>query len=136
MNGEAQLKGLALADAPSPRAALLWLMGAAAVTGAAMALSHGAPGALLSIAGNLALGFLPFLWYCRDGNERGFRRTFWWNVAMVTFLFPAVFIYLWRTRARGERGRAMLAALGCLLLTLVAAAIGIALTALLLHILH
>ncbi len=136
MNGEAQLTGLALADEASPRAALLWLMGAAAVTGAAIAFSHGAPDPLLNIAGNLALGFLPFLWYCRDGNRRGFRRTFWWNVAMVTFLFPAVFIYLWRTRARGERGRAMLAALGCCLLTGVAAAIGIAVAALLLHFVH
>jgi hypothetical protein len=136
MSAEAQLTGLPLAGEPTPRAALLWLMAAAALTGAAMAASHGAPGPLMSLAGNLMLGFLPFLWYCRDGNQRGFRRTIWWNVAMVTFLFPAVFVYLWRTRAPGERGRAMLAALGCCLLTLLAALTGIALTALLLHILH
>ena len=136
MNGEAQLTGLELAGQPTPRAALLWMMGAAAVTGAGMLLLHGLPAFAFTIGADLVLGFLPFLWYCRDSDARGFRRSRWWNIGMACFMIPTVFFYLRRTRPPGQRGRAWLAALACCLLTMLAALIGIAVAALLVQIAH
>lgn len=131
MNGEAQLRRLALADQSSASTALLWLMAAAAVSGAGMAVLRGLPAFAFTVVLDLVLGFLPFLWYCRDSDARGFRRSRRWNVGMACFIIPTVFFYLWRTRAPGRRGVAMLAALGCGLLSLLAAGFSMAVAALL-----
>ena len=113
-----------LADEPAPRAALLWLFLAMALTGAGLVLARGTAALLLPLVDNLALGFLPFLWYCRDSNRRNFRRTIWWNMGMVALLVPTIFIYLWRTRPRGQRTRALLRSLACIPLLMLAGGVG------------
>jgi hypothetical protein len=108
----------------SPRAALWWLFGAALFAGVAPALPAGAWSVLHAILSNLALGFLPFLWYCRDSDACQFHRTLWWNMGMVALLFPTLPLYLWRTRARGRRLKAIGKAGACALVLLVAAGLG------------
>ena len=116
----------------SPRNAWHWMLGAALLIGAASAVSgqHLAALGLCTLISNLAANFLLFLWYCRDGNLRGFGRSIWWNIGMVTFASVLVFpLYLWRTRASGSRlravGLAILCALLLMLVMLGGAALGI-----------
>jgi hypothetical protein len=113
-----------LAAEPTPRAALLWLFLATALTGAGLVLARGTAALLLPLADNLALGFLPFLWYCRDSNRRNFQRTIWWNMGMVAMLVPTLFFYLWRSRPRGRRLRSILRALACIPLLMLAGGVG------------
>ncbi|HEU5435194.1 MAG TPA: hypothetical protein VFU95_02150 [Telluria sp.] len=114
-------------DAPSPQAALRWLLVATMMAGAGMLAPKGNPAALLALVSKLVLGFLPFLWYCRDSNARAFKRTIWWNMGMVALLFPTILIYLWRSRARGRRLRAIGRAAGYGALLVLAAVIGMGL---------
>lgn len=111
----------------SPRVALWWLFGATVFTGAGLAMPAGAWSALHLVISNLALGFLPFLWYCRDSDLHHFPRTIWWNMGMVALLFPVLFIYLWRSRGKGRRLRAVGSALACVPALLLASALGTAL---------
>lgn len=120
------------ATAPaSPRNALHWLIGIGVLVGATAAFP---PGHTIAMLGTLvqaaAWSFLLFLWYCRDGNLRNFHRTIWWNIGMLTLSWLVIPLYLWRTRARGQRMRAIGSAILCGALVLVATGVGAALAAL------
>ncbi|MFL6706631.1 MAG: hypothetical protein ACJ8HI_00325 [Massilia sp.] len=113
-----------LAGEPTPRAALLWLIGGCALFGVIKALWHGPWGALLVLVADIVLNFLIFLWYCRDGNLHQFQRNIWWNMAVIVFALPTLCFYLWRTRPRGQRLRAMLGSLACVPLLICAMGLG------------
>jgi len=61
----------------------------------------------------LLAGYLCFLWYVADSDERGFRRPRWLGTAMVLLTPAAVPYYLIRTRAGGARAQALLGYAGC-----------------------
>jgi hypothetical protein len=61
---------------------------------------------------DLLFGFLCFVWYCRDGDARSFNRSRWLSVAMVSVTLLAIPYYLWRSRPRGQRRRAIMRYLG------------------------
>ena len=115
----------------SPRNAFYWLTLACLLAGATTvipAMNEG-PLVFFSATISLASSYLLFLWYCRDGNLRNFRRTIWWNIGMVTTSWwLAIPLYLWRTRARGQRLRAIGRAILCGMLLLLASGIGAALS--------
>lgn len=73
----------------------------------------------------LLQNFLPFYWYRLDSDLRGFPRSRWMNFGIV-FMTPLVMpIYLLRSRARGQRGRALLRFLGFALLLLLLTGVGL-----------
>jgi hypothetical protein len=75
---------------------------------------------------DIMFSFLTFLWYCRDGDARNFVRPRWLSVAMVSAVVPAIFFYLWCSRPRGQRRRAMIRSAGIMaLLLLITAASGL-----------
>ena len=114
----------------SPRNAFYWLVLASLFAGATMVLPsiNAGPLAWFPVLISMASSYLLFLWYCRDGNLRHFRRTIWWNIGMVSTGWWVAFpLYLWRTRARGQRLRAIGKAILCGMLLLLATGIGAAL---------
>jgi hypothetical protein len=61
----------------------------------------------------LTAGYLCFLWYVADSDERGFRRPRWLGAAMILLTPIAVPWYLVRTRAGSARAQALLGYAGC-----------------------
>ena len=114
-----------LAGGPTPRAALLWLVAGCALFGVIKTAWPGPWGMLAALVADVVLNFLVFLWYCRDGNLRQFKRNIWWNMAVILFGLPTLLFYLWRTRARGQRLRAMLRSLACVPLLIAAMGLGL-----------
>jgi hypothetical protein len=57
---------------------------------------------------DLAFSFLCFVWYCRDGDARSYSRSRWLNFGMIVITIFTVPYYLWRSRPRGQRLRAIL----------------------------
>lgn len=129
MRAAGQLAMLAPPPLAAPRQALWWLLAAAVLAGAGLPAPPGLFKVLHAALADLALGFLPFLWYCRDSDVQRFRRTPWWNMGMAALLFPTLLLYLWRSRPRGRRLRALGGAAGWTLLVMLAAAIGAGLAA-------
>jgi hypothetical protein len=69
-------------------------------------------------------------WYHTDSTDREFRRSLPMTAAMLFLPGLAVPVYLYRSRARGRRARALLRLLGFCALAIVASAFGMALGAL------
>jgi hypothetical protein len=69
----------------------------------------------------LLAGYLCFLWYVADSDERGFRRPRWLGAAMILLTPVAVPWYLIRTRDGRARAQALLGYAGALGLCVVAA---------------
>lgn len=57
---------------------------------------------------DLASSFLCFAWYCRDGDARSYIRSRWLNIGIIILTVLTVPYYLWRSRPRGQRLRAIL----------------------------
>jgi hypothetical protein len=69
----------------------------------------------------LVAGYLCFLWYCADSDERGFRRPRWLGAAIILLTPAAVPYYLVRTRAGRARVQALLGYAGCVGLCMLSA---------------
>ncbi|NML60099.1 hypothetical protein HHL21_03160 [Massilia sp. RP-1-19] len=69
--------------------------------------------ALLEVASN----FVAFVWYCRDSDAMGYKRSSGLNIAVILLGPFGVAFYLVRSRPKGKRLRAVLRLLGfvCLL---------------------
>jgi phosphatidylglycerophosphate synthase len=99
----------------APKPALIALLFIALLAGAMngfTASHHAAQPLVWTLAIELVFSFLCFAWYCRDGDGRSFIRSRWLNIAMVTFTMLAIPYYLWRSRPRGQRWRALLRYVG------------------------
>lgn len=90
------------------------------------------PEPLLSIAlFGFLFSFVPFLWYCRDGDARGYERSRWLSIGVVALAPLAIPYYLVRSRPDGQKGRAVFRFVGYVLLLVLAMMIGAVLGALL-----
>lgn len=78
----------------------------------------------------ILFSFVSFVWYCRDSDARGYVRSRWLSIAMVSVALFAIPYYLWRSRPAGQRGSAILRFCGFLLLLLAVAGCGMAIGAL------
>lgn len=107
----------------SHRRALGWILLPMAAAGL---LDGGLAAAEVHLLAGLAVSYLVFLWYCGDSDARAYRRTRWLSVGMVAFTAGAVPYYLVRSRAEGERGRALMAYAAYLALLALAAWVGAA----------
>ena len=108
------MKTIDFAERP-PRQALFALLFIAVLAGVMNGFAssrHAAQPLVWTQATDLASSFLCFVWYCRDGDARSFIRSRWLNVAMVAATVLTIPYYLWRTRPRGERGRAIVRYIG------------------------
>jgi hypothetical protein len=85
---------------------------------------HAAQPLVWTHATNLASSFLCFVWYCRDGDARSFIRSRWLNTAMVALTVLTIPYYLWRTRPRGQRFRAIARYIGFTVLLAIVTAVG------------
>lgn len=59
------------------------------------------------LVAGMAVNGLGFLWYCRDRDARGCRKSAWLNVGMAAFTAAVMPYYLLRSRADGERLQAL-----------------------------
>lgn len=78
--------------------------------------AHGMDAAWWGVVSTLVFSFLCFYWYRLDSERRGFRRSRWLNVGVVMLAIVAVPYYLTRSRAQGEKGRALLGLAGFVVL--------------------
>jgi hypothetical protein len=118
-----------LGRAPAPRQVLgvlfvfTLLMGA--FDGHAIARHTEASGGELVF--ELLTSFLCFYWYRLDSDIRSYRRSAGLNVSVVMLAIVAIPYYLVRSRAAGQRGRALLRLAGFALLLAAGAVLGAAL---------
>src|SRR5689334_17839915 len=107
--------------------ALIALLGYAAVLGFAMSLL-GFFGVREPLWLTMILAFgsslLMFWWFCLDTEEHAYRRTPLLNVAVVAIGFVAIPYYMIRSRARGERLKAVAKCIGFGVLWFVAVMLG------------
>jgi hypothetical protein len=61
---------------------------------------------------DVAFSFTSFVWYCRDGDARSYVRSRWLNIGMICLTMLTVPYYLWRSRPRGQRLRAIVGYVG------------------------
>lgn len=93
------------------------------VSGRYLALDKQEP--LLSIGlFGLLFSFVPFLWYCRDGDARGYERSRWLSIGVVVMAPLAIPYYLVRSRPDGQKSRAVFRFLGYVLLLVLALLVG------------
>lgn len=72
----------------------------------------------------LAFNFTSFVWYCRDSDAAGYRRSLGLNISVISLGPFAVAYYLMRSRPKGRRARAILRLLGFIALVVFASALG------------
>lgn len=75
--------------------------------------------------------FTAFVWYCRDSDAQGYRRSLMRNIGFIFVAVLFVPFYLVRSRAPGQKWRALLRLAGFVLLMLLATGIGMLLIAML-----
>jgi hypothetical protein len=110
-----------------PRQALFALLFIATLAGAMNGFAssrHAAEPLVWTTTADLVSSFLCFVWYCRDGDARSFIRSRWLSVAMVAFTVPTIPYYLWRSRPRGQRLRAILRYIAFAVLLAIATGVG------------
>jgi len=76
------------------------------------------------ISSTIVLNILVFSWYHFDSNARYFRRSMWLNVAVVGVAFIAIPYYIFRSREKGMRAKALFKLFGFSLLCLGFSALG------------
>jgi hypothetical protein len=87
--------------------------------------AHGAATPLAITAPlTLCTSFLCFLWYRRDSDAVGYRRSAWLNVGMIMLVFIAMPYYLLRSRPHGRKLVALAKCAGFGVLMVLAAALG------------
>lgn len=79
--------------------------------------------AVMALIG-LAFNFTSFVWYCRDSDAAGYRRSLGLNIAVILLGPFAVAYYLLRSRPKGRRLRAILRLLGFIALAVLASVLG------------
>jgi hypothetical protein len=88
--------------------ALLFMAVLVGATNGFAASRHAAQPLLWTHGLDLVSSFLCFVWYCRDGDARSYIRSRWLNIGMIIVTMLTVPYYLWRSRPRGQRLRAIL----------------------------
>jgi hypothetical protein len=94
---------------------------AGGVVAAWLGLAKPAPlteGIVIALFGFMSMLF-PFAWVLEDRKERGFPRSYWFNVGVVNLGSLVVPIYLWRSRPRGRKLLALLGLVGALFAALI-----------------
>ena len=81
---------------------------------------HLAVMALLGVLSN----FTAFVWYCRDSDAVGYRRSLGLNIAVILAGPFGVAYYLVRSRPKGSRLRALMRLLGFVCMLIGASALG------------
>ncbi|GAB3454299.1 hypothetical protein GCM10027321_05430 [Massilia terrae] len=76
----------------------------------------------------LAINFLCFLWYRRDSDVVGYRRSPWLNVCVILLVFIGIPYYLLRSREQGRKLLALAKCLGFGVLMVLADAVGMVLS--------
>ena len=110
-----------------PRHAVRFLFGLVAVTGIVDGVCdvHATDEPLWwTIFAAAVLNYATFVWYCRDTDARGMRRTRPWNIAVILLAPLAVPLYLLRRAPSHGRGRALLRMAGFLLLFFIVDTLG------------
>lgn len=64
------------------------------------------------ISSTIALSLMIFAWYYFDSKLHQFKRSKWLNIAVVGLAFLAVPYYVFRSREKGHRAKALLKLLG------------------------
>lgn len=64
----------------------------------------------------IVLNVANFIWYRLDSDAHRFKRTIWWNVAVVALSVLIVPVYVLCSRPKGRRILAILKSLGLILL--------------------
>ncbi len=72
----------------------------------------------------LAINFLCFLWYRRDSDVAGYRRSAWLNICIIMLVFVGMPYYLLRSRPRGRKLAALAKLFGFAVLMVLADALG------------
>lgn len=72
----------------------------------------------------LLFSFTAFVWYRRDSDARGYRRSLMRNIGFNSFALVFVPYYIVRSRAAGQKGWALLRFAGFGMLMLIATLIG------------
>lgn len=103
---------------------LFWIM--VLMLGMGLAEGGGGPDSDARLILGLTVTYLCFLWYRADSDARGYRRSGWLSVGVVAFALGAIPYYLMRSRAEGERRRAVMVFAACALLALLVERIGMA----------
>jgi hypothetical protein len=127
------MKNMDLADRP-PKQALVALLFITVLAGAMHGFAssrHAQQPLVWMYVCELASSFLCFVWYCRDGDARAFVRPRWLSAAMVAITMLTIPYYLWRSRPRGQRFRAIARYVGFVVLMGIVTGIGFVLGALL-----
>ena len=81
---------------------------------------HAGVMALLALLSN----FFAFLWYCRNSDALGYRRTLLLNIFVILLGPLTIVYYLVRSRPKGRRLRAVLRLLGFICLLIGASVLG------------
>lgn len=102
--------------------ALLALMLASGMAEALYAASHMKMPAWWILLIAFLLNFLPYYWYRQDSEERLFRRSRWMSTVVVGIGPVGIPVYLFRSREKGMRLRA-LARMSCFVLAMMAATV-------------
>lgn len=79
--------------------------------------------ALMALIG-LAFNFTSFVWYCRDSDAAGYKRSLGLNIAVILVEPFALAYYLLRRHPKGRRLRAILLLLGFIAVVVLASALG------------
>lgn len=87
--------------------ALLALMLAGGMAEALYAASHMKMPAWWTLLIAFLLNFLPYYWYRQDSEARLFRRSRWMNTVVVGIGPVGIPVYLFRSREKGTRLRAL-----------------------------
>jgi hypothetical protein len=72
----------------------------------------------------ILFSFTSFVWYCRDSDARGYRRSLMRNIGFNSFALVFVPYYMVRSRAAGQKGGALLRLAGFGVLMLIATLVG------------
>ena len=84
---------------------------------------------LLGFLHAIMFSFVSFVWYCRDSDAHGYRRSLMRNIGFNSFGIVFIPYYLVRSRAAGQKWRALFRLAGFGMLMLFATAIGLMLLA-------
>lgn len=104
---------------------LLALMGLGTMVNGFLEVKGGQGAAmLLSLLNSLLQSYAAFVWFCRDSDAHRYRRSLLRNIGFNAFGLVFVPYYLVRSRAPGQKWRALLRLCGFLFLMLTAAATG------------
>ena len=91
---------------------------------------HQYPPPLWHVLNALMGSYIPFVWFCRDSDAHHYRRSKLRNIGFLFCSFVFVPYYLVRSRAAGQKWRALLRLAGYCFLMLAATATGMAVIAL------